>query len=149
VRIGWVGRSHGIAGAFVVAEPTERTELFEPGRRVLVGGRESRIASRRGTSQRPILELEGGAAVRGDAIEVPRADLVLVEGEYLLDDLVGCRVADGDRVLGVVTDVLVLPAADALEVEGTLLVPLVAAAIRSIDIDARQIDVDTRFLDEH
>jgi 16S rRNA processing protein RimM len=133
-----------------VKEPTERVELLDAGRRVLVGGREARIAARRGTRERPILELEGGAPTRGDAIEVPRSELELDEGHYLVDDLIGCRVVDGDRALGLVTDVLVLPATDALEVEGSLLVPLVRDAVRSIDTDARRIDVDARFFaDDH
>jgi 16S rRNA processing protein RimM len=145
VRIGRVGRPHGTEGAFVVSEPTARIELLEPGRRVLVGGHELRIASRKGTSERPIVTLEGGSPVRGEAIEVLRAELALEEGEYLVDDLIGCRVVDGDRALGTVTDVLVLPAADVLEVERTVLVPLVGDAVRSIDTDARRIDVDSRF----
>jgi len=49
--------------------------------------------------------------------------------------------------------VLPLPSTDTLEVErpdtDTLLVPLVGDAVRSIDIAARTVDVDTGFLDEH
>jgi 16S rRNA processing protein RimM len=122
-------------------------ELLDAGRRVLVGGRETRIASRKGTSARPIVEIEGDAPVAGEAIEVPRGDVELASGEYLVDDLVGCDVVDGERSLGVVTDVLVLPSADALEVNGSLLVPLVGDALRSIDLNERRIDVDTEFLD--
>jgi 16S rRNA processing protein RimM len=55
--------------------------------------------------------------------------------------------------VGVVGDVLLLPSADLLEVERdtdvNLLVPLVADAVRSIDLEARRVDVDTRFLNEH
>jgi 16S rRNA processing protein RimM len=142
-----VGRPHGVAGAFVVVEPTERVELLDAGRRVLVGGREKRIVSRKGTNDKPIVALEGAAPAPGEAIEVPRADVELASGEYLVDDLIGCDVVDGPRSLGVVTDVLVLPSADALEVDGSLLVPLIGDAIRSIDLDARRIDVDAGFLD--
>jgi 16S rRNA processing protein RimM len=150
VRIGLVGRSHGVAGAFVVAEPTERVELLDAGRRVFIGGREARIAARKGTNERPIVELEAGAASPGEAIEVPRSELELEEGHYLVDDLIGCDVVDGDRSLGVVTDVLVLPSTDVLEVGGSLLVPLVRDAVRSIDTDARRIDVHSRFFaDDH
>jgi 16S rRNA processing protein RimM len=122
-------------------------ELLDAGRRVLVGGRETRIASRKGTRERPIVAIEGAAPTAGEAIEVPRADVELASGEYLVDDLVGCDVVDGERSLGVVTDVLVLPSADALEVNGSLLVPLVGDALRSIDLNERRIDVDTEFLD--
>jgi 16S rRNA processing protein RimM len=40
-----------------------------------------------------------------------------------------------------------LPSCEALEV-GDLLIPMVRDAIRSIDVDARRIDVDMRFLGE-
>jgi 16S rRNA processing protein RimM len=152
-----VGRPHGTAGAFTVADPTERTELLEPGRTVVVGRREVGIAARQGTAEHPILSVGGvndrnaAEALRGEPISVPRAALgSLGENEFLVDDLVGCEVADGERPVGRVRDVLLLPSADSLEVEleggGELLVPLVDDAVREIDVDARRIDVDTGFL---
>jgi ribosomal 30S subunit maturation factor RimM len=49
-----------------------------------------------------------------------------------------------------VRDVLLLPSADALEVERVgedpLLVPMVADAVRAVDTAARRIDVDMRFV---
>jgi 16S rRNA processing protein RimM len=140
-----------------VGEPTERLELLDPGRRVVVGGREMKVAWRKGTAERPLVKLEeaegrtGAEALRGEAIEVPRAEVgTLPEGEFLVDDLVGCAVVDGGRAVGTVQDVLLLPAADVLEVApdsgAALLVPLVADAVRSVDVDARRIDVDMTFV---
>jgi 16S rRNA processing protein RimM len=155
VRVGRVGRPHGTEGAFVVAEPTERLELLEPGRAVSVGERELLIEWRRGTAERPILKLEGAAAVdlRGEAITVARSELTpLAQGEFLVDDLIGCEAFDGDRRIGRVRDVLLLPAADVLELEpdsggSALLVPLVADAVRGVDVEAGRIEVDSGFLD--
>ena len=157
LRIGRVGRPHGNDGAFTVAEPTGRLELLDAGRRVTVAGREAKIEWRKGTAQRPLLKLEGadGRAraeeLRGEAILVPRADAAPVgEGEFLVDDLVGCAVVDGSMAVGTVRSVLVLPAADALEVDSVrgepLLVPLVADAVRSVDVAARRIDIDMEFV---
>jgi 16S rRNA processing protein RimM len=123
----------------------------------MVGQRQRRIAARRGTPEHPIVVLEGvtdrsaAEALRGEPIAVPREALgALAEGEYLVDDLVGCEVVDGDTVVGRVRDVLLLPSADALEVErpdaDPLLVPLVGDAVRSVDVAARRVDVDARFL---
>ena len=65
----------------------------------------------------------------------------LDEGEFLVDDLVGCEVVDGERPVGRVRDVLLLPSADTLEVERPggepLLVPLVGDAVRSVDTAGR------------
>jgi 16S rRNA processing protein RimM len=141
-----------------VSDPTERLELLDAGRSVLVGERDMSIVARRGTAQRPIVVLEGvgdrtaAESLRGEAIAVPRAVLgALGEGEFLVDDLVGCEVVDGERPVGRVLDVLLLPSADTLEVERPggepLLVPLVGDAVRSVDTVGARIDVDMGFLD--
>ena len=159
LRIGRIGRPHGNDGAFTVGEATERLDLLDPGRRVLVAGRETKIAWRKGTPQRPLVKLEGidgrtgVEALRGETISVPREEIgTLAEGEYLVDDLIGCEVVDGAEHVGVVGDVLLLPSADVLEVERptatNLLVPLVADAVRAVDVERRRVDVDTRFLGE-
>jgi 16S rRNA processing protein RimM len=158
VRVGRVGRPHGLDGGFTVADPTERIELLDPGRFVVVGEREMTVVARRGTPEHPIVVLEGledrsaAEALRGEPIAVPRAALgALEEGEFLVDDLVGCEVVDGERLVGRVRDVLLLPSADALEVErpgeDPLLVPLVSDAVRSVDTARRRVDVDTGFLE--
>ena len=154
MRVGFVGRSHGTEGGFVVAEPTARLDLLDPGRAVTVAGQRLEIAWRKGTADRPIVKLDGadGRELRGAAIEVPRSALgPLAAGEFLVDDLVGCEAFDGERRLGPVRDVLLLPSADLLEVEREerepLLVPLVGDAVRSVDLDAGRVDVDTGFLD--
>jgi len=157
LRIGRVGRPHGHDGAFTVSEPTDRLELLDAGRRVTVAGREAEVQWRKGTPQRPLVKLEGADTrahaeeLRGEAILVHRTELApLAEGEFLVDDLVGCAIVDGPRTVGTVRDVLVLPAADALDVEDErgerVLVPLVGDAVRSVDLSARRIDVDMGFV---
>jgi 16S rRNA processing protein RimM len=158
LRIGRVGRPHGTDGGFTVADPTDRLELLDPGRNIVVGGREMTIAVRRGTAQRPILVLDGtddpnaAEALRGEDIEVSRAELgALSAGEFLVDDLLGCEVVDGERRVGRVRDVLLLPSADVLEVElndgEEVLVPLVRDAVRGVDRTQRRVDVDMSFLE--
>jgi 16S rRNA processing protein RimM len=157
LRVGRVGRPHGTDGGFTVTDPTARTELFEPGRPLTVGECEMRIVARRGTTEHPILVLEdardraAAEALRGAAISVPRTAVGdIPEGEFLVDDLVGCEVVDGTRHVGRVQDVLLLPSADTLEVErpgeDPLLVPLVGDAVRSIDMSAGTVDVNMSFL---
>ena len=148
-----MGRPHGNEGAFTVAQPTERPGLLDPGRPVHVAGRDLMIEWRKGTAERPILKLAGvdGRELRGEPITVPRSALgSLGEDEFLVDDLVGAEVVDGSERLGRVREVLLLPAADVLEVEREgeepLLVPLVGDAVRSIDVEAGRIDVDRDFL---
>lgn len=155
--IGRVGRPHGVHGAFHVSGPTDRVELLDAGRSVSVAGAEREIIWRRGTDRRPLLKLDGiddrdaAAVLTGEPITIPRQEAgPMEEGEHLVADLVGCEVTDGDARVGRVCDVLLLPSVDCLEVErdaGTLLVPLVRDAVRSVDTAARRIDVDLGFVE--
>jgi 16S rRNA processing protein RimM len=117
---------------------------------VVVAGESRVIARRAGTPERPILRLEGCSS-REDAEALKGAELlvpdVLEDDEYWASDLVGCTVVDGSREVGVVTRMVALPSCEALEV-GELLIPMVRDAIRSIDVEARRIDVDMEFVGE-
>jgi 16S rRNA processing protein RimM len=145
-----VGRPHGLDGAFHVTRPD--AELLADREELVVGGRRRAVVRRAGTDLRPILRLEGcerredAEALRGEPLLVPVAEAPpLEEGEFWARDLVGCRVVDGDREVGVVSRMVALPSCEALEV-GDLLIPLVRDAIRSVDVEARRIDVRMEFL---
>jgi 16S rRNA processing protein RimM len=148
VTAGRVGRPHGLDGSFYVSQPVP--SLLSEGMVVVVGGAERRIERRAGTDARPIVRVVGVSA-REDAEALRGAELraeeTLEEGEFWASDLVGCRVVDGEREIGVVARMVALPSCEALEV-GDLLIPLVGDAIRSIDLDARVIDVDMGFVGE-
>lgn len=158
LRAGRVGSPHGLDGSFYVIEPS--AELLVLGARVVLGERERTVARRAGTDRRPILRLEGcedqpGAqALRGQEILVPRTAAPELEPEeWWADDLEGCSVHDGPTAVGTVRRLLALPSCEVLEVErpegkGDLLVPLVRDAVREVDIERRQIEIDLRFLGE-
>ena len=80
---------------------------------VVVNGRSLGVERWAGTTEKPILRLEGCAsradveALRGADLLVPAAPLE--EGEYWASDLVGCTVVDGDRVVGEVARMVALP----------------------------------------
>ena len=155
---GRVGRPHGLDGSFHVLEAS--APLLSVGGRVHVNGRELRIARRAGDDRRPILRLEGlddraaAEAMRGEHLLVERSGAPELEpDEWWTEDLEGCAVHDGERNVGVVRRLLTLPSCDVLEVERDgaapdLLVPLVTDAVRNVDVERRQIDVDLRFLGE-
>ncbi len=130
---------------------TQATAELVGAETVVVNGRTLRVERWAGTTDKPILRLEGCAsradveALRGADLLVPAAPLE--EGEYRASDLVGCTVVDGSRVVGEVARMIALPSCEALEV-GSLLIPMVRDAIRSIDIEARRIDVDMGFVGE-
>ena len=97
---GRVGRPHGLDGSFHLTRVA--TDLAE-GATVIVAGEPRLIARRSGSSDRPIVRLEGSVS-RQDA-EALRGFELLVEAvlepdEYWASDLVGCTVVDGARVVG-------------------------------------------------
>jgi 16S rRNA processing protein RimM len=152
---GRVGRPHGLDGSFHVTRA--RPALLALGATVRIGDREAEIVRRSGTDERPILRLEGfdgreaAEALRGAELLVPRtAAPPLEDEEWWAADLVGCRVVDGERALGFVVRLIALPSCEALEVTDDVgeefLVPLVSDAVRSVDIEAKVIDIDIGFL---
>jgi 16S rRNA processing protein RimM len=136
-----------------VVEASE--DLPGEGASVRVKGVERTIVRRSGTDEKPILRLNGSLsrddadALRGAEI---RAEVSLGEDEFWAHDLEGCAVVDGDVAIGFVRRMTALPSCEVLEVDrpdgSELLVPLVRDAVRSIDLDARRIDVDLGFLGE-
>ena len=154
---GVVGRAHGLDGSFYVSGA--RPDLLAAVDRVTVAGVERAIVRRSGTADRPLLRLEGAddrtaiEPLRGQELLVPRsAAPPLEEDEFWAEELEGCAVRDGDVEVGVVERLLAYPSCELLEVrrEGrdALLVPLVRDAVRAVDVEARVIEIDLRFLGE-
>jgi 16S rRNA processing protein RimM len=158
LRAGTVGSPHGLDGSFHVVAPN--APLLTLGATVLVAGRELRITRRAGTDSRPILRVEGHAdrdaarALGGEELLVSRDHAPELEpDEWWAEDLEGCAVHDGSRQVGTVRRLLALPSCEVLEVartsgRGDLLVPLVADAVRAVDVERREIEIDLRFLGE-
>lgn len=157
LRAGWVGSPHGLDGSFRVVEAVPR--LLTLGERVLLGGEERVIERRGGHDTRLILRVDGctnreaAEALRGLELLVPRALApALDDDEWWAEDLEGLVVRDGRRRVGTVRRLLALPSCEVLEVDrgdgGELLVPLVGDAVRSVDLKARVVDVDLKFLGE-
>lgn len=84
---------------------------------------------------------------RGCELAVLRETLVEPEpGSFYVFQLVGLKVVeDGGATLGLVADVAPGVANDVLELDSGLALPLVAACVRSVDLEARQIVVARGF----
>jgi 16S rRNA processing protein RimM len=161
LHAGTVGRPHGLDGSFHVVAANPSLLALDGAIRISTSGEERRITRRAGTDVRPILRLEGYED-RSAAQTLSGADLLvarsaapeLEEDEWWAEDLEGCAVIDGARVVGVVRRLLALPSCEVLEVQREpaagepLLVPLVSDAVRAVDLERREIDIDLAFLGE-
>ncbi len=160
LHAGTVGRPHGLDGSFHVVAANPLLLVLDAAVRIATSGEDRRITRRAGTDARPILRLEGyedrtaAATLSGTALLVPRSQAPELEvDEWWAEDLEGCTVNDGARRVGVVRRLLALPSCEVLEVERSpdgedLLVPLITDAVRSVDLERREIDVDLAFLGE-
>jgi 16S rRNA processing protein RimM len=158
LRAGLVGRPHGLDGSFYVSEP--KPDLLVLGLDVWIDGASRLITRRAGFDRGVILRLEGcedraaAQALAGEELLVGRDRAPeLGAEEWWAEDLEGCAVHDARREIGVVKRLLALPSCEVLEVSRAdggpeLLVPLVKDAVRGVDLDRREIEIDLRFLGE-
>jgi 16S rRNA processing protein RimM len=114
-----------------------------------VSGRAARIERRAGTDQKPLIRLsgiedrDGAAAIVGEPLMAELAQAPLEADEWLAADLIGCEVPG----VGKVTRVVEAPSCDLLEVgSDSVLIPFISDAVKTVDIDARRIEVDRAFL---
>ena len=141
---GRVGRPHGLDGSFYVSQPA--ADLAE-GTEVTIAGRRAVVERRAGTDDRPIVRVSGvsdrdaAGGLRGEPLLVTAGELE--EGEFLVEDLVGCEIPG----VGEVRRVVPAPSCDILEVgDDAILVPFISDAVKRVDTDARVIEVDRGFL---
>ncbi|MDP9017189.1 MAG: ribosome maturation factor RimM [Candidatus Eremiobacteraeota bacterium] len=152
----YAGRIVGIFGlqGELKCDPTSagRT-IFTPGatlRCVREGKSDSvvTVSALREHQARPLIRLQGveGATQAeqyvGAKFYAPRSAFILLEGEYLDEDLLGCTLQDSDgKALGNVDALEHYPSQDLLVV-GKARIPMVRAFIRSVNIERKLILVD-------
>jgi 16S rRNA processing protein RimM len=157
LRLGLIGRAHGLAGAFRVVGAAD-WYVFEAGATLLLDGRERTVVSVAGTQQSPILELAGmsaredAAAVLGHALELRASDAPQPEEDaFWVRDLVGMQARCGERALGEVSDVLERPANDVLVLRladgREHLVPFTREAVPGVDVPGRVLELAEAFAD--
>jgi 16S rRNA processing protein RimM len=148
VRIGTVGRPHGIDGAFFVEQPSDDDRWWRTGARLLVDGTPVEVVAHRRSGGRPVIKV-APPVERGAAIEVERADLPPTgDDEYYAFELVGLRVVEETgRELGKVVAVTSGVANDVLELDSGVLLPMVEDCVLGIDLEAERVDVAAGFVE--
>jgi len=146
VKIGRVGKPHGLDGSFFVEHASEDEQRFARGAKLRVDGEPAEVVSSKRSRGRPVIRLDREVP-RGAELAVPRDELPPPgEDEYYEFQLVGLEaVEEGGRELGRVVALHPGPANDALELEGGLLLPLVAACVLQVDLEQGRILVAPGF----
>ena len=148
VVVGRVGRPHGLDGSFVVEDASDDPQRFAPGATLFAGDEHVRVEHTKHAGNRLVIRLDREAP-RGARLEVPRAKLPkLGPDTYYVLELQGLEVVEeGGRALGHVQDVAPYAANDVLELDSGVLLPLVEACVREVDLDAGRIIVARGFAD--
>jgi len=150
VRVGLVGKPHGLDGGFFVEGASERQDVFAEGATLYAAGEPATVvASRRGSGGRPVILLDRKVE-RGSELAVELATLpgLTGEDEFYVFQLVGLSVEEeSGRLLGRVREVLEYPGNDVLELDSGASLPLVEACVRQVDLAAGRIVVAAGFAD--
>ncbi|MBA2463118.1 MAG: 16S rRNA processing protein RimM [Actinobacteria bacterium] len=150
VGVGRVGRPHGVDGSFFVQGASEAEERFALGARLYADGEPAKVVvSKRGAGGRRVIKLDRDVP-RGATLAVPRSELPEPdEDTYYVFQLVGLEVEEeGGRRLGAVTEVHNGPANDSIELDSGLLLPLVEACVRDVDLESGRVLVARGFADD-
>jgi 16S rRNA processing protein RimM len=148
VRIGRVGRPHGLDGAFFVEHPSDDKRWWKTGARFLADGEPVEVVGHRTSSGRPVIKLDRSVE-RGTTHEIDRDQLPPTEeDEYYTFQLIGLEVVEENgRVLGTVADVIPGVANDVLELETGVLLPMVDDCVQTVDLEGARIVVAAGFAD--
>jgi 16S rRNA processing protein RimM len=148
VKVGRVGKPHGLDGSFFVEHASEDEKRFAKGATLHVDGEPAEVVVSKRSRGRPVIRLDREAP-RGAELAVPRDELPPPgEDEYYEFQLVGLGVEEeGGRALGRVAALIPGPANDVLELDSGLLLPLVGACIQQVDLDAGRILIAQGFAD--
>ncbi|MGB2875039.1 MAG: ribosome maturation factor RimM [Gaiellaceae bacterium] len=146
VPVGRVGRPHGLDGSFFVERASEAEERFAVGATLHVNGGPAHVVASKRSGGRPVIRLDREAP-RGAELAVPRSELPPAgEGSFYEFQLLGLAVEDEEgRSLGRVSAVQPGVANDVLELDSGLLLPLVEACVREVDLDGGRILVARGF----
>ena len=157
VVIGLLRRAHGVRGEIFVQPVSDVPERFEALERVLLrhGGstEEVSVEAVRRDGKKILIKIEGiddrtaAETLKGAELGVRRRDVYPVpEDTYYVFDLVGCKVVGKeDKYIGMIDDVLKMPASDVFAVRteaGEALIPAVKSIVKEIDLENRVVKIE-------
>lgn len=149
IETGRIINTHGLRGDVKIEPWANSPADFCAFSRLFLDGREHSLLSARASGRFVIAHLDGidsiddAEAAKNKVVYVPREDIELEEGEYLLEDLVGLEALDNESgaSLGRVVEILCPPGGDVLVIRGTreILVPLRPEFVKDVDVEGGKV----------
>lgn len=90
--------------------------------------------------------IEAAEALRGSVLYINRRDVTLSDGQYFVDDIIGCKVynIENNELLGEVCDVSATGANDVWHIKSgaeIYLIPKIDDIVKSVNIDEGRIEI--------
>ncbi len=150
IIVGKIGAARGLDGTLKIIPLTDFEGRFDALEKISVGGKIFRVEEVKHIGGQIFMKFAGvdsreaAKALTNKFLTVDRADAApLADGEFYTFDIIGCEVFDGEKKIGAVTNVLKTGSNDVFEVDGKILIPALKSVVRSIDIAAKKILVDS------
>lgn len=143
LEAGEIVSTHGIQGEVKILPWADGPEFLLEFDTYYIKGQPRWVLSSRVHKTCVLARLEGidtpeqASLLRGQVISIDRADVTLPEGSVFIADLIGCKALDEDgQELGVIRDVLTLPANDVYVIKGArqYMIPAVKEFVREINV---------------
>ena len=146
IIIGKVGAARGLDGTLKIIPLTDFEGRFDGLKKISVGGKIFGVEAVKHIGGQLFMKFAGvddresARALTNKFLTVDRADAApLDDGEFYAFDIIGCEVFDGDKRLGVVTNIFKTGSNDVFEVDGNILIPALKSVVQSIDVKAKKI----------
>ena len=148
IIIGKLGKVRGLNGTLKIIPLTDFEGRFDDLTEIFVDGNLRQIehvlhiGDEIFVKFKGIDERESAKTLTNKILTVPRSQAApLDEGEYYTFDIIGCEVFEGEKKIGVVTDVLKTGSNDVFQVSGDkeILIPALKSVVQKIDITAKKI----------
>ncbi len=155
--IGKVLRPQGIKGEIKIAHYFDAPDDFVGVSSLYADGKNYGVERVRVSDGCVFLKLSGindrnaAETLRGASLTVSRENAPKPrDGRYYVADLKGLKVVDGERVFGVLKDVIQNGAADVYAVKGekNFMFPALKSVIKKIDLSTKTVAVDTEELEK-
>jgi 16S rRNA processing protein RimM len=151
-EIGIVTGVHGVRGDIKVFPYSNDPVNLSNQDYFLIGGKKREVSHARVQGKFLILHIKGvesrddAEAMKDTVLSLPRANASpLAEGEYYMEDLLGCSVFEGGNYLGKLEDIIETGANDVYSVIDEsgreLLIPALKNVILEVDIEKKSMEV--------
>lgn len=146
LEVGKIVNTHGVRGDVKITPWTDTPDVFAKIKTLIIGGDTFKVKSSRVHKSLVISTLEyvdsieTAILLKNKVVLASRENIELEDGKYFISDIIGLRalnVNNANEELGIISDVLTLPAHRVYVIKGEreILIPAVPEFIAQTDID--------------